>query len=167
MKKVLYLCVALLFFNVSIANVAARDNFVENYVDDGGGSSIVDDALGMGTYEKIVCGDIEMPYLFPQIVRVFIGILQIAAPVIIIILGSFDLLKGVMGQDEKKIQEGQKTFFRRLLVGVTVFLVVALVEFVIGLIAPKDNDVNMWSCVDCFINGDCSNIKKWLTIYVK
>lgn len=106
-------------------------------------------------YSKVQCGELEVPYLIPQIVRTIIVMLQIAAPVIIVILGSIDLFKAVIAQKEDDIKKGQKTFFRRLLVGALVFLVFVIVELVIGLVAPQKDNYNMWNCVDCFVNGDC------------
>jgi len=44
-------------------------------------------------YSKFKCGDFYIPYAFPQIVRTIIVILQIATPIIIILLGSIDLFK--------------------------------------------------------------------------
>lgn len=106
-------------------------------------------------YSKIECGELEVPYLIPKIVRTIIVILQIATPIIIVILGSLDLVKAVIAQKEDEIRKGQQTFLRRLLVGALVFLVFVIVEFVIGFVAPKKDNYNMWNCVDCFVNGDC------------
>ena len=111
-------------------------------------------------YTKIVCGDIKIPYAIPQMVRTIIIILQIATPIIIIILGSVDLLKAVMAQKEDEIKKGQQVFIRRLIVGSLVFLVFVLTELVIGLVAPKNDNQNMWNCVDCFVNGKCANVIK-------
>lgn len=106
-------------------------------------------------YSKVQCGDFEIPYAFPQIVRTIIVVLQIATPIIIILLGSIDLFKSVAAQKEDEIKKGQKTFLRRLLVGLLVFIAFFVVEFIIGLVAPKKDNYNMWNCVDCFVNGDC------------
>ena len=109
-------------------------------------------------YSKVQCGDMEIPYLVPQIVRTIIVFLQIATPIIIVILGSLDLVKAVIAQKEDEIKKGQQTFIRRLIIGVLVFLVFAIVQFVIGLVASNNDELNvddMWDCVDCFVNGDC------------
>ena len=107
--------------------------------------------------DKIQCGDFKVPYIFVSIVNSVITIIKIAVPIIIIILGSLDLLKAVMAQKDDEIKKGQQTFIKRLIVGVVVFLVFAIVQMVIGLVAPKKDsaNINMWNCVDCFVNGDC------------
>ena len=107
--------------------------------------------------EKFQCGDFKIPYLFVSIVNTVITIIKIAVPVIIIILGSLDLLKAVMAQKEDEIKKGQQTFIKRLIVGAVVFLVFAIVQMIIGLVAPKNDsaNTNMWNCVDCFVNGNC------------
>ena len=108
------------------------------------------------SYQKIQCGDELIPYAVPQVVRVIFIILQIATPIIIIIFGMLDFLKGVIAQKEDEIKKGQQTFIRRLAIGALVFLVFIFVEFIIGFVAPKDENQNMWNCIDCFINGNCT-----------
>lgn len=106
-------------------------------------------------YSKVQCGDVDVPYLVPQIVRTIILVLQIATPIIIVVLGSLDLAKAVIAHKEDEIRKGQQTFIRRLILGSLVFLVFVVVELIVGLVAPKNEEINMWNCVDCFINGDC------------
>ena len=108
-----------------------------------------------GTYEKITCGEMEIPKVAATLTRTVIIILQVATPIVIIILGMVDLLKAVSSQKEDDIKKGQQTFLRRLILGVLVFLAFFIVEGIIGLVAPKDENGSMWNCVDCFVNGDC------------
>lgn len=108
----------------------------------------------INTYKKVQCGDLQIPYIVAQTTSMIITILKFIVPIIIVILGSLDLLKAVIAQKEDEIKKGQQIFIRRLIVGVFVFLVFALVQVVIGLVAPN-NQENMWNCVNCFVNGDC------------
>ena len=146
MKKVLVSLLLILLF-VAVPVVKADDT---EYSEGG----------NVGTYAKVVCGDSEIPYFFPKLTRNIIVVLQVAAPVIIILMGSLDVLKAVAAQKSDDIKKGFQTFIKRLLIGVMVFLTIALVELAIGLVAPKDDNENMWNCVDCFVNGDCASIKK-------
>lgn len=107
------------------------------------------------TYKKVQCGDTQIPKLAATLVRTVYIILQIAVPVIIIILGSLDLLKATIAQKEDEMKKGQQIFVRRLILGAIVFIVFALVQLVIGVVAPQNDNEGMWSCVDCLINGDC------------
>lgn len=114
---------------------------------------------GGNTYSKMQCGDSVIPYMAAQIVRTIILILQVATPIIIIIFGMLDVVKAVMAQKEDEIKKGQQTFIKRLIVGVSVFLVFFVVEIAIGLIAPKKENPDMWNCIDCFVNGDCDSVR--------
>ena len=120
----------------------------------------VDITYAANTYSKIVCGDVEVPYVAAQVTSTIINILKIITPIIIIIFGMIDLVKGVMAQKEDDINKGSKTFVRRLLLGAFVFLVFVFVEFIIGLVAPKSSNTNMWNCVDCFVKNNCTSIMK-------
>lgn len=142
MKKILIICfVFFMFFNINIVNA--------------------EDVLqGNNTYAKIVCGETDVPYVAAQITTTVINILKIATPIIIVIFGMIDLLKAVVASKEDEIKKGSSTFLKRALLGAFVFLVFVFVELIIGLVAPKDENTNMWNCVDCFVNGNCSSIMK-------
>lgn len=109
----------------------------------------------VGTYDKVICGDKEIPALFPKIVSTIILVIQILVPIVIIIFGSFDLVRAVMARKEDDIKKGQQMFLKRLITGLVVFLIVVMVKFVIGIVAPHDANNSMWDCVDCFISGKC------------
>lgn len=119
--------------------------------------------LLLDTYQKLVCGDTEVPYVAAQITQTVYMILQIATPIIIILLGMIDLLKAVMAQKEDEIKKSQQTFVRRLLIGAAVFLVFVLVKVIIGFVQPQNDNPNMWNCVDCFISGENCNTKQDVT----
>lgn len=110
----------------------------------------------LDTYRKIMCNGTAVPYVAAQITSTIITIIQIATPVIIILLGMIDLLKGVTSQKEEEIKKGQQTFVKRLIVGISVFLVFVLVKFVIGIVAP--DEPGMWDCVNCFVNNTCFGV---------
>lgn len=107
------------------------------------------------TYAKVTCGEMQIPAIAPKLVSTAITILKIATPIIIIIFGSLDLVKAVMAQKEDEIKKGQQTFIKRLIVGAAVFLVFAIVQLVIGIVAPHNENKSMWDCVDCFVTGTC------------
>jgi len=115
----------------------------------------VEEDKPVNTYPKINCSGIEVPKKIAQLVSTFINIIKIAVPILIIIYGSLDFAKAVMAQKEDEIKKGQQMFIKRLISGVMVFLVIFIVQIVIGLVAPHNENTSMWDCVDCFINGDC------------
>ena len=105
----------------------------------------------LDTYQKITCGNVTMPYVVAQITSLIILVIQIVVPLLIIIVGMLDLGKAVVAQKEDEIKKGWQTFFKRLLIGMIVFLVIVFVKFIIGLVA-ENYEVN---CIDCFVNNNC------------
>ena len=105
------------------------------------------------------CGDIGVSFsgMFPYIISVLVLIIKIAVPIILIIFGMLDLAKAIMAQKEDEIKKGQQTFIKRLIAAVIVFLVAVIVPLVIKIVAPKDDNANMWNCVDCLINYSETN----------
>lgn len=87
----------------------------------------------------------------------FIGnvvkVLQIAIPVIIILLGTLDLGKAVMAGDDKKVKEAQKQLLMRIIYGVAIFFIVTIIRFVFGLVAGSGADTTN-VCFQC-VAGNC------------
>ena len=110
-------------------------------------------AFAKNTYEKISCGDIEVPLKVTKVTSTLVLVLEIATPLLVIIYGSIDLAKAVMSQKEEDIKKGQQIFIKRLITGIFVFLVFVIVKTVIGFVAPDSENQGMWNCVDYFING--------------
>ena len=80
---------------------------------------------------------------------------QIAIPILIILLGTIDLGKAVISGDDKKIQAELKSFIMRLIYGAAVFFVAFVVRVVFGAIgeARGTTDGLCWKCVSD--RGDC------------
>lgn len=91
----------------------------------------------------------------PNTVRTIIVVIQIAVPILLVVFGMMDLVKAVMGQKEDEIKKGQQTLVKRIVAAILVFFVIAIVKFVISLVADKDKP-GFNSCVDCFLNGTCT-----------
>lgn len=83
----------------------------------------------------------------------FIGeiifVIRIVIPILIILLGTIDLGKAVLAGEEKTIKEAQKSFIRRLIYGVAIFFVFAIVKVIFGLLGldldQGDNKI-CWEC---------------------
>lgn len=173
MKKVLMICLFFFLFSGIVKaddpcgcdqytpGTSAHFHCIDNcQIDEDDNTDNIDEENNSNTYAKIVCGDADIPYITAQVTSTVINILKIVTPIIIIIFGMIDLVKAVMAQKEDDINKGRKTFVRRLLLGAFVFLVFVFVEVIIGLVAPKNENTNMWNCVDCFVNGNCSSVMK-------
>ena len=70
-------------------------------------------------------------------------------------MGMIDFAGAVMAQDEKKMQASQKKFITRLIAGVIVFFVMAIVQFVFNKIdAGTDYKNGFSNCINCLLNGN-------------
>ena len=96
--------------------------------------------------------------VIPSFITKAIKVLQIAIPIILVVLGMVDLGKAVTSNDEKQMKEAQKTLIKRVIYAVLIFFIVALVKFVFGLLANSKGDNgssgSAANCIDCFINYD-------------
>lgn len=87
----------------------------------------------------------------PSFTNKLYDILKVLTPVIIIVTGMLDMLKATTAQKEDEMKKAQKKFLNRLLAGIVVFLIFAIVEVVVGLIA-KGNSDNVMNCIECFLS---------------
>ena len=106
------------------------------------------------TSATVSCGDgilTDIPTLFPKVVSIIYTVMQIAIPVVLVIMGSLDLMKGITAGKEDEMKKGQQMFVKRLVVAVLIFVVVVIVKFLISVIA--DSTDNIVECIDCFLSG--------------
>lgn len=104
--------------------------------------------------EDVSCagGSIPVDPSLPDAISMIINILKIAIPILVILFGLIDLGKAVMSAKEDDIKKNQGLLIKRIVVAVFVFFVVAIVQFVVGIVAGGDKE-NVLSCIDLFING--------------
>lgn len=105
----------------------------------------------------VVCpglSDVKIDEQIVKIVRLIVKVIQIAVPVLLVVFGSIDLVKGLIAQKEDEIKKGQQTLVKRLIAGVIVFFVIALVKL---LISAVSHDSDVWSCACQFISDDCGS----------
>jgi len=108
--------------------------------------------------ESVSCGQgliTDIPSSLPKVVNIIYTAIQIAVPIVLVILGMLDLFKGITGQKEDDIKKGQQMLIKRLIPAAIIFFVLAIVKVVTSLIADDDNKTKIIDCVDCFINNDC------------
>ena len=92
----------------------------------------------------------------PNMVSTIIKIIKIAVPVLLVIMGMLDLMKGITAGKEDEMKKGQHLFVKRLISGALVFLVFTIVQLVISFVANEDDKPNIATCSRCFITGDCT-----------
>lgn len=92
-----------------------------------------------------------------NLVHLAVMAIQVVVPILLIIWGMLDFAKAIIGQDEDKIKAGQKTFIKRLIAAVVVFLIVTIVQLAINLAASVGGEGNQantaWGCAKELING--------------
>ena len=84
-------------------------------------------------------------------VHIIILVIQIAVPIILVVLGMIDLLRAVIASKEDEIKKAQMVFVKRLIAGALVFFVFVIVKMVISFVA--DDSKGIMNCVNCFVNG--------------
>ena len=91
----------------------------------------------------------------PNIVSTVVTVIKIAIPILLVIFGMLDLMKGITAQKEDEIKKGQSLFIKRLIAGALVFFVFTIVQLIISLAADASDKNNIMTCAKCFINGEC------------
>ena len=147
MKKILNIGFIILINLICIDFVGAET--YNNYT-----SSLT--SCGSGMLEKI-------PTMAPTVISILYTVIQIAVPVVLVIMGSIDLMKGITAGKEDEMKKGQQLFIKRLISGVLVFLVFIAVKLFISVVASDSESSNkatrIMDCADCFIRKNCDT--KW------
>ena len=80
-----------------------------------------------------------------------IPLIQIGIPIILIVLGMFDLGKAVVAAKEDEIKAAQKLLIKRVVYAVAIFFVVFIVTVVFNLVANNGSDTaNAANWKDCW-----------------
>ena len=101
----------------------------------------------------ITCAGVQIDTKIVNAVHVIILIIQIVVPILLVIFGSIDFLKAVIGQKDDEIKKGQQTFIKRLIAAVIVFFVVAIVRLLVSFAAGDEDKSEITNCFNSFING--------------
>lgn len=105
---------------------------------------------------KVSCGNVTgIPAKIPELTSFAVTMLQIAVPVILVVMGSMDLFKGITAQKEDEIKKGQQLFIKRLIVGALIFFVVVIAKLLISVVADTSSE-NIIECIDCFLSNECN-----------
>lgn len=120
------------------------------------------DIVGAETYNNyspatVSCGDgllTSIPNAVPKVVSIAYTIIQIAIPVILVVMGTLDLFKGITAQKEDEMKKGQQMFVKRLISAALIFFVFVIVKVIISFVADGSS-VAIMECAECFINNNC------------
>lgn len=95
-----------------------------------------------------------IPGRLPQILKIVYIALQIAVPIILVILGSIDLIKSITAGKDEEIKKGQQTFIKRLVAAAIVFFIFAIVKLVVTFVGDNNSNKIM-NCANCLLNDNC------------
>ena len=120
------------------------------------------DFVGAETYnnytsEMVSCGNglvEDIPQTLPKVISIAYTIIQIAVPIVLVVVGSLDLFKGITAQKEDEMKKGQGLFVKRLISAALIFFVFVIVKVVISFAADKSS-IEIMQCAECFINNKC------------
>lgn len=113
--------------------------------------------IGFEDNGKITCGQLnDIPAALPNITRNIVNIIKIIVPILLIVLGMIDFVRATIASDDKEMKESPRRFIRRIIAGVVVFFVIAIIQFVFRAVADGNNSGAL-DCVSCFISNknDC------------
>lgn len=84
----------------------------------------------------------------------FIGYLltfiQIAVPIILILMGTFDFVRALVSQKDDEIKKSQSRFIKRIIIGVVIFFIPLIIKFITGMVAG--DDFSKSPCLSCLSN---------------
>ena len=111
-------------------------------------------AKNISSCDSVISTTVMIDQRIPEVVHTIVTVIKIVVPILLVIFGSLDLLKGVTAQKDDEIKKGQQIFVKRLIAGVLVFFVFTIVQLIVSFAAGDDSQ-NISSCVNCFINNNC------------
>lgn len=78
-------------------------------------------------------------------------VIEIAAPILVIVFGSFDFFAAIIAGDEKKMLDARKKFPKRLIAAIFIFMAFTIVNIVIG--TSRNKGVKDNTLIKCIVNG--------------
>lgn len=80
------------------------------------------------------------------LIKAIVGLIQLAVPIGLIIMGSIDFGKAVIASDEDKMKKAQSIFIKRIIYAIIVFLVVLVVKFTMNFISGSSSEASWAKC---------------------
>ena len=110
--------------------------------------------ISVSAVTKVSCGNVTgIPEKIPELTSFAITVIQIAIPIVLVVMGSLDLFKGLSAQKEDEIKKGQQMFIKRLIYAAIIFFVIVVAKLLISVVADSTTSNNIAECIDCFLSG--------------
>ncbi len=95
-----------------------------------------------------------------RITTLIYNILKIAAPLVLIIVGMFDMARAVAAGKEDEIKKAQGLLVKKAISAALVFLLLSLITFVFNILSNNDQSAqSVIKCVNVLLNND--GTKNW------
>lgn len=96
-----------------------------------------------------------------QIIGYLIYVAKMIIPLLLIVLGSIDLAKGVIATNEKPNKDSLMAFGRRLIIAIVVFLIPTILDFLLSFVDGVNDTMDNYSvCTTCLLDplsDECQN----------
>lgn len=110
--------------------------------------------ISVSAVDKVSCGNVTgIPEKIPELTSFAMNVIQIAIPIVLVVMGSLDLFKGLSAQKEDEIKKGQQMFVKRLVYAAIIFFVIVIAKLLISVVADSTTSNNIAECIDCFLSG--------------
>lgn len=93
---------------------------------------------------KVQCSDVAF-------LHIFWVVLEIAAPILVIVFGSIDFIVAIVASDENKMQKARKKFPKRLIAAVLLVISFSLISTILSF--SSDANVKDTSLIRCIVSG--------------
>ena len=89
-----------------------------------------------------------------SIIKTVLNLVRFAVPLVLIVIGTFDIFKAVVASKEDEIKAAQKLLIKRVVYAVIIFLIPTIVMLILNIVSntqDKDgnnltNENDFWSC---------------------
>lgn len=83
-------------------------------------------------------------------------IAKVAVPLILVVRGTFDIYKAIMGKDEKDLTKSVKTLLLRIALGIFIFFIPNIVKWAFEVFNENSGGDTNNACVTCVLDpGNC------------
>ena len=106
------------------------------------------------TSSCFVCGGQEFPYQLSVFGHACVNLVKVIVPIILIVLGVFDMLKATTSQKEDEMKKAQSVFVKRLISALLVFFVIAIVQFLFNTLSNLGFGGDFTDCLNAVVNGN-------------
>ena len=105
------------------------------------------------TLDYVGCGSASgIPKPIPQLTTVAYTLLIVGTPLVLIVFSIVTLIKAISGGKADEILKAKTKLFKKFIIAGLIFVLSAIVQFVIGRVTSTDSDKNtVTACLQCFL----------------